>query len=112
MGTAVAGLRGDETLSRALARKFRLVKQINDAHSANPVAVPFTAVGSGSSFAITCTQPGTDGNTIQFQELHKTSTMALLPAGASKMTGGTDPTSMHVRIDFSALGLRACGRPG
>ena len=82
-----------------------LVKQINDAHSANPVAVPFTAVGSGSSFAITCTQPGTDGNTIQFQELHKTSTMALLPAGASKMTGGTDPTSMHVRIDFSALGI-------
>lgn len=38
-------------------------------------------------------------------ELHKTSTCYLTPAGASKLTGGADPTSIHVHLDFSALGL-------
>ena len=32
-------------------------------------------------------------------------TCYLTPAGASKLTGGTDPTSIHVHMDFSALGL-------
>ena len=32
-------------------------------------------------------------------------TCYLTPAGTSKLIGGTDPTSIHVHMDFSALGL-------
>lgn len=79
-----------------------LVAQINAATSS---AVPLTAAQSGPSFTVTCTQPGTDGNTIELLEMHKTSTCYLTPAGTTKLTGGIDPSSMHVKLDFSAMGL-------
>jgi hypothetical protein len=89
---------GDTTATVAA----ELVAQINAATSAT---VPLTAVQSGSSFTVTCTQPGNDGNTIELLEMHKTATCYLTPAGASKLTGGVDPTRFHVHLDFSALGL-------
>jgi len=63
-----------------------------------------TATQNGSSFTVTA-PAGADGNGIELLEMHKTGTCYLTPAGASKLTGGTDPTSIHVHLDFSALGL-------
>jgi hypothetical protein len=37
--------------------------------------------------------------------MHKTSTAYLTPAGASKLTGGADPSSVHFHIDFTASGI-------
>src|SRR5277367_3467528 len=48
---------------------------------------------------------GRDGNSIELLEMHKTSTAYLTPAGASKLTGGTDPSSVHFHIDFTASGI-------
>ena len=63
-----------------------------------------TAVQDGSSFTVFAPS-GVDGNGIELLEMHKTSTCYLTPSGASKLTGGVDPTSIHVHLDFSALGL-------
>src|SRR5271165_291167 len=48
---------------------------------------------------------GRDGNAIELLEMHKTSTAYLTPAGASKLTGGADPSSVHFHIDFTASGI-------
>ena len=48
---------------------------------------------------------GRDGNSIELLEMHKTSTAYLTPAGASKLTGGADPSSVHFHIDFTASGI-------
>jgi hypothetical protein len=92
---------GDSTSAIAAG----LVAQINGANAAHPDTIPLTAVPNGSSFTVTCTQPGTDGNTIELIELHKTATTYITPSGPSKLMGGVDPTSFHVRLDFSAVGL-------
>lgn len=48
---------------------------------------------------------GAEGNGIALEEMHKTPTTQISPNGCSKLTGGASPSSMHVKIDFSALGL-------
>jgi hypothetical protein len=48
---------------------------------------------------------GRDGNSIELLEMHETSTAYLTPAGASKLTGGADPASVHFHIDFTASGI-------
>jgi hypothetical protein len=48
---------------------------------------------------------GRDGNSIELLEMHKTSTTYLTPAGASKLTGGADPSSVHFHIDFTVNGI-------
>ena len=72
-----------------------------------------TAVASGA--AITVSAPlGRDGNGIGLLSMYKTAGSTLLyPTGSvstasgqvAKLTGGADPTSMHVHLDFSAMGL-------
>ena len=66
---------------------------------------PLTATSSGASVTVTCTQVGRDGNGIELLSMYKTTgNTAISPANA-KLTGGADPTSIHVHLDFSALGL-------
>jgi len=62
------------------------------------------ATSAGATLTVS-TPLGADGNGIQLLEMHKTGTCYLTPSGASKLTGGADPTSIHVHLDFSALGL-------
>jgi hypothetical protein len=76
----------------------QMVSQIN----ANAV---LQATQSGSTFTVESRVVGVDGNGIELLEMHKTGTCYLTPAGTSKLTGGTDPTSIHVHMDFSALGI-------
>ena len=76
----------------------QLVAQIN----ANTV---LQATQTGSTFTVQSRAVGVDGNGIELLEMHKTTTCYLTPAGASKLIGGTDPTSIHVHMDFSAMGL-------
>jgi hypothetical protein len=63
-----------------------------------------TATQAGASFTVSAPS-GADGNGIELLEMHKTSTCYLSPGGPSKLTGGADPSSIHVSLDFSALGL-------
>lgn len=84
---------GDTTATVAAA----LVSQINAGGA-------LTAVQSGANFTVSA-PAGADGNGIELLEMHKTSTCYLTPAGTSQLTGGADPTSIHVHLDFSALGL-------
>lgn len=70
-----------------------------------------TATQDGASFTVSA-PAGRDGNGVELLEMHKTGTCYLTPAGASKLTGGADATSMHFHLDFSALGLGVAGRSG
>ena len=72
----------------------------------SPTSITLTAT-AGTQTAVQFTAPGggNDGNLIQFQELHKTSTLFITPAGAPKLTGGLFPTSFHVTIDFTAKSI-------
>lgn len=82
-----------------------LARQINATNwSAVGASVTLSATASGATFTVTASG-GADGNTVQLQELHKTGTCYLTPAGASKLTGGVDPTSIHVHVDFTSLGI-------
>lgn len=91
-----------DTLTTAAAG---LVSQINTANAGNPIAVPFTATNSGPIITVTSTSVNIDGNSIQFLTQYKlTGTTTISPANA-KMTGGVDPTSMHIQLDFSSLSL-------
>jgi hypothetical protein len=70
-----------------------------------------TAVQSGANFTVSA-PPGQDGNGIELLAMHKTTTCWLTPADTSlisgttsKLTGGVDPTSIHVHLDFTALGI-------
>jgi hypothetical protein len=84
-------------------------------NSATSASTPLTATSTGGTLTVTCTQPGQDGNTIELTCLYKTVTTQLYPTGSAgsppasglpgKLTGGTDPSTFHVHIDFSALGL-------
>ncbi len=64
-----------------------------------------TSAGTQTGAAYLATAIGQDGNTIALYELHKTTTAYLTPAGSSQMTGGAEPQSVHVHLDFSALGI-------
>lgn len=82
-----------------------LVKQINNANASDPISNPFTATGSSTQITVTSTSQSIDGNSIQFFTQYKTSgTTTILPANA-KMTGGIDPASVHVTLNFSTLTL-------
>jgi hypothetical protein len=72
---------------------------------------------NGGVLAITCTQPGRDGNGIALLTMYKTpGNTQIFPFGrlstasgqTTMLTGGSDPTSMHFHLDFSALGLASC----
>jgi hypothetical protein len=81
-----------------------LVAQINGTNwAAINTAITLSAAQAGSSFTVTASSYF-DGNSVELLELHKTGTCYLTPAGASKLTGGVDP-SLHYHLDFSALGL-------
>lgn len=89
---------GDTTSDVAAA----LVSQING----STVTTGLTAIQSGADFTISADPSlfvGSDGNTIAFTELHKTATTYLTPAGTDKMTGGVDPTSITIELDFDSL---------
>jgi hypothetical protein len=72
---------------------------------------------NGGVLAVTCTQPGRDGNGIELLAMYKTAgNTGIYPFGrpstasgqTAKLTGGVDPTSMHFHLDFSALALASC----
>ena len=88
-----------EIASAAAWVAIQMVAQIN----ANTV-LQATLTGS-TTFTVQSRAVGVDGNGIELLEMHKTTTCYLTPAGTSKLTGGTDPTAIHVHMDFSALGL-------
>lgn len=79
-----------------------LAAQINASTSPS---VPIKATSNGPNLTVVATQPGVDGNTIELIEMHKTGTTYITPAGATKLTGGVDPISMHIQVDFTSLGL-------
>lgn len=86
---------------------YGLVKQINDLNALDPIAYPFTATGTSTDVIITSTSESIDGNSIQFFTQYKQNGGApadttISPANA-KMTGGIDPTSYHVTIDFATI---------
>lgn len=82
-----------------------LVKQINNANAGDPIANPFTATGTATQITITSTSATIDGNSIQFFTQYKLAgTTTISPANA-KMIGGVDPTSVHVTVDFTFLGI-------
>lgn len=78
------------------------VKQINDAHTAG--IVPFTATGTGTTITITSSLVNIDGNGIQLVCRANNGGATVSPTLA-KLTGGVDPTLMHVQLDFSSLSL-------
>lgn len=95
---------GDTTTTVATAIK-------NQINALTGSSMPLSATSSGADFTVTCTQPGTDGNTIELLEMHKTASTQISPNGPSKLTGGVDPTSIHVTLDFSTMtltSLRQC----
>lgn len=73
---------------------------------ASPISlVTEDVVGAGSGVIYTANGGGVDGNGISVYELHKTDTCYLTPALSTTLTGGVSATSLHVVIDFTALGI-------
>ena len=72
----------------------------------SPTSVTLTT-SAGTQTGVNYLAPGggRDGNSIELLEMHKTSSTYLTPAGASKLTGGADPSSVHFHIDFTASGI-------
>jgi hypothetical protein len=109
----VGGIYNSVTVTTATQIATELTRQINTANWAGMTPVPpvtLTAVASGTGFTVTASG-GADGNSVELLELHKTGTAYLTPAGASKLNGGVDPTSIHVHVDFTGLSidsLRQC----
>lgn len=64
-----------------------------------------SSAGTQMGVMAMCPAVGADGNAIELLEMHKTGTCYITPSGASKLTGGADPTSIHIHLDLSALGL-------
>lgn len=72
---------------------------------------PLTATSSGVTFTVSYGNPGADGNSVQLLSFEKNGTTAISPLGLSNLSGGVEPTSIHVTFDFSAMGitsLRQC----
>lgn len=87
-------LSGGETLTDVADN---LVAQINGS------VAPFSASNVGPVITLTALDFGTDGNTIAVETMYKSSTCALSPSGPVKFTGGTNPTTVHVKLDFDAV---------
>jgi hypothetical protein len=84
---------------------------VNEINAATSSTVPLTASSVGAVITVTCTEPGQDGNTIELVAMYKAAGNTQIAPATAKLTGGIDPTSFHVKIDFSALGiasLRQC----
>jgi hypothetical protein len=88
-----------ETVAAALA------EQINGADYAKAQA-PFAlqAAASGTSLTIATTTGGYDADFITLLAVNKTATLTAAPA-ALPLTGGDSRATLHVTLDFSALGL-------
>jgi hypothetical protein len=72
----------------------------------SPASITLTGTaGTQTGAAYLAPGAGRDGNSVALMELHLTGTSYLTPAGASKLTGGADPTSMHFHVDFTARGI-------
>lgn len=80
-----------------------LVTQINSFNYVAIGAEPLIAVQTSNTFTLTAGTAGRDGNSICLLEFHKTGTAYLTPAGLNKLTGGIDPTSITIAINFGAL---------
>lgn len=78
-----------------------LATQINSNTSAS---VPLTASAIGANLTITCLYDGEDGNTIELFS-RSANGGVISPNGRAKLSGGNDPTTYHVRIDFTTLGI-------
>jgi hypothetical protein len=74
-------------------------------NAATSSVIPLTASSSGAMITITCTQPGQDGNTIELLSMYNSAGNTTISPALAKLTGGVDPTSFHVTLDFSAMGL-------
>ena len=98
---------GTETLATILSNLtvnsygyIGLVKQINNTTSST---CPLTATSSGAVLTITCSLQGNDGNTIQLLSMYKMTGNTSISPALSYLTGGVDPTSIHVKADFNSI---------
>lgn len=82
-----------------------LVNQINGFNYIAAGVPPLTAVQNGSSFTVTYSLYGVDGNNIALLPLHKTSTTQISPSTNTYLIGGVDLTSVHIHLDFTSLGI-------
>ena len=107
VGGAYSIATGD-TLAQAAAKVAALINTFTSP------TVPLTASSSGAVVTVTCTLAGQDGNSIELLSMYKTAgNTQIYPTGGGstasgrvvQMSGGVDPTSIHVHLDFSALGL-------
>lgn len=46
---------------------------------------------------------GTDGNNIGIRELHKNANTTIVPNGNTYLTGGVNPSSIHISLDFTSI---------
>lgn len=46
---------------------------------------------------------GTDGNNIAIFEMHKNANTTIVPSANTLLTGGTNPTSCHISLDFTGI---------
>ena len=107
VGGAYSITTGD-TLAMVAAKVAALI------NSATSSTCPLQAGSSGATVTVNYTSIGQDGNGVELLSMYKTAgTTQIYPAGSAstasgqavQMTGGVDPTSIHVHLDFSALGL-------
>jgi hypothetical protein len=86
-----------------------IVDQINHTNwnDNGPVALSAEA-GTDSETGNACititAEPGVDGNSVTFYELHATSTLRFTPDHVQLVGGSSDNLTWHVAIDFDALG--------
>jgi hypothetical protein len=77
-----------------------LVSQINASTTTTNLIAIYTG---GPSFTVSVNYDGIDGNTIELLEMHKTDTCYILPSGTSKLVGGSNPTSLHIQMNFNNI---------
>lgn len=83
---------GDTTTTIAAA----LVTQIN-------VSTEIHATNVANVITLTSSVVGTDGNNIGIMELHKNANTTIVPSGNTYLTGGANPTSVHISLDFTTI---------
>jgi hypothetical protein len=97
-----------DTLAMVAAKVAGLINSLTSS------TCPLQAGSSGATVTINYTSVGQDGNGVELLSMYKTAgTTQIYPLGSAstasgqavQMTGGVDPTSIHVHLDFSALGL-------
>jgi hypothetical protein len=99
------GVYNSVTISTAAQAATEFARQINLNSTGGGSFQALTATASGATFTVTHSSTSIDGNSVELQELHKNSDFYITPGPTSKLTGGVDPTSIHVKIDFSTLGI-------